>query len=187
MNDDLVSENGRVEAVHLSPAHGIGKHTQPSIRLLTGRGVEGDVHCSPTMQHRSRLPRQAADPNLRQVHLLHGELHDDLRARGFTVNAGQMGENVTTRGIDLLALPTGTRLHLGPTAVVELTGLRNPCQQLDGIQPGLMQATLRRQPDGRVLRLAGVMAIVIEDGIVRPGDDIRVSQPALPHHPLIPV
>src|SRR6185312_1699826 len=131
-----------VEAVSCSATHTMGKPNRGSVRLLTGLGVEGDAHLGETVKHRSRVARDPTEPNLRQVHLIHGELHDELRAAGFAVAAGEMGENVTTRGVDLLGLPTGARLHLGDTAVVEVTGLRNPCTQLDGVQPGLMAATL---------------------------------------------
>jgi MOSC domain-containing protein YiiM len=128
--------------------------------------------------------RDPSQPNLRQVHLIHAELHDELRAAGFAVSAGQMGENVTTRGVDLLGLPTGSRLRLGETAVIEVTGLRHPCVQLDRIQPGLMAATLDRDEQGNVVRKAGVMAIVVTGGKVRPVDSIHVELPAEPHRPL---
>ena len=133
------------------------------------------------------MARDPNQPNLRQVHLVHAELHDTLREQGFAVSAGQMGENVTTRGVDLLGLPTGARLHLGDVAVVEVTGLRNPCAQLDRIQPGLMGATLERTADGNLIRKAGVMAVVLKGGDVRPGDPIRVEPPPDPHRPLAPV
>jgi MOSC domain-containing protein YiiM len=133
------------------------------------------------------MARDPNQPNLRQAHLVHAELHDTLREQGFAVSAGQMGENVTTRGVDLLGLPTGARLHLGDVAVVEVTGLRNPCAQLDRIQPGLMEATLERTADGNLIRKAGVMAVVLEGGDVRPGDPIRVELPPDPHRPLVPV
>src|SRR6266853_1576819 len=135
---------GIVAAVSRSAKHTLAKPNEPSIRLLTGRGVEGDAHLGETVKHRSRVARDPSQPNLRQVHLIHAELHDELRTAGFAVSAGQMGENVTTCGVDLLRLPTGTRLHLGNTAVVEVTGLRNPCVQLDHLQPGLMAAVLER-------------------------------------------
>jgi MOSC domain-containing protein YiiM len=176
-----------VAAVHCSPAHTMRKPTSDAIRLLVGLGVEGDAHCGATVKHRSRVAQNPQQPNLRQVHLLHAELHDALAAAGFTVAAGQMGENVTTRGLDLLALPTGTRLHLGDGAIVELTGLRNPCVQLDGIQPGLMAATLDRDGEGNLIRKAGVMAIVIRGGVVRGGDPVQVVLPATPHRRLAPV
>lgn len=155
--------------------------------MLAGLGVEGDAHCGATVRHLGRLPRQASWPNLRQVHLIHGELHDDLVSRGFAVDPGGMGENITTRGIDLLSLPTGTRLRIGPSAVVEVTGLRNPCKQLDGLQSGLMEATLARDAQGELVRLAGVMGVVAIGGVVTPGDAIDVELPAPPHEPLQPV
>jgi MOSC domain-containing protein YiiM len=165
----------------------MAKPAQASIRLIAGLGVEGDVHAGETVKHRSRVARDPAQPNLRQVHLIHAELHDELRSQGFNVAAGAMGENVTTRGLDLLALPTGTLLHLGGEAVVEVTGLRNPCQQLDGIQPGLMKAVLDRGADGNLTRKAGVMAVVVEGGVVRAGDVIRVELPTGRHQALRPV
>ena len=179
--------SGTVQAVSCSPTHTFAKSNQGSIRLLTGLGVEGDAHLGKTVQHRSRVARDPSQPNLRQVHLIHAELHDELRAAGFVVSAGQMGENVTTRGIDLLGLPTGTRLRLGETAVVEVTGLRNPCLQLDHFQPGLMAAVLSRDEHGALIRKAGVMAIVLAGGEVRPGDPILVELPPAPYRPLEPV
>jgi MOSC domain-containing protein YiiM len=176
-----------VTAVSRSPTHTLSKPNQDSITLLTGLGVEGDAHLGETVQHLSRVARDPSQPNLRQVHLLHAELHDELRAAGFDLSAGQMGENITTRGIDLLGLPAGTRLHLGEQAVVEVTGLRNPCRQLEEIEPGLMAATLGRDAQGNLVRKAGVMGIVVADGEVRPGDGIRVEFPPAPHRPLEPV
>lgn len=173
-----------VEAVCRAPEHRLGKDPVPVIRLLAGVGVEGDVHAGATVRHRSRVARDPATPNLRQVHLIHGELHDELRERGFPVEAGTMGENVTTRGVDLLALPTGTRLTLGDAAVVELTGVRNPCVQLDGFRPGLMAAVLDRDEAGRLVRRSGVMAVVVTGGEVHPGDAIAVALPPAPHVPL---
>jgi MOSC domain-containing protein YiiM len=178
---------GIVEAVHLSPSHTLKKPGQLSIRLLAGLGVEGDAHMGATVKHRSRVKRDPGQPNLRQVHLIHGELHDELRGRGFAVHPGEMGENVTTRGIDLLALPVGTRLHLGAEAVVELTGLRNPCAQLDRIQPGLMAAVLDRTAEGLLIRKAGVMGIVLAGGDVHAADPIHIELPAGPPRALEPV
>jgi MOSC domain-containing protein YiiM len=178
---------GIVTAVSRSSTHSLGKCNRERIRLVTGLGVEGDAHLGVTVQHRSRVARDPTQPNRRQVHLIHAELHEELRAGGFAVSAGQMGENITTRGLDLLGLPTGTRLRLGETAVVEVTGLRNPCTQLDGLQPGLMAAVLGRDAEGRLVRKAGVVGIVLAGGDVRPGDSIRVELPALPHRPLEPV
>lgn len=179
--------SARVVAVSASPAHTMAKPNRPAIRLLAGLGVEGDAHLGVTVKHRSRVARDPSQPNLRQVHLVHAELHDELRARGFDLAPGEMGENVTTRGLDLLALPAGARLRLGPEAVVEITGLRNPCTQLDGLRPGLMQAVLDRGPDGAIVRKAGVMAVVVAGGTLRPGDAIAVELPAPPHRALEPV
>jgi MOSC domain-containing protein YiiM len=149
--------------------------------------VEGDAHSGATVKHRSRVARHPGRPNLRQVHLLHAELHDELRGAGFGLAPGQMGENVTTRGIDLLDLPTGTLLYLGATAIIEVTGLRDPCYQLNRLQRGLMSATLDRDEQGQLIRKAGVMAIVRLGGDVRPGDRIRVELPAGPPRPLVVV
>jgi MOSC domain-containing protein YiiM len=176
-----------VTAVSLSERHTLTKPNADSIRLLAGIGVESDAHSGVTVKHRSRVARDPSQPNLRQVHLVHAELHDALREQGLAVSAGQMGENVTTRGVDLLGLPEGARLHLGDRAIVEVTGLRNPCAQLDRIQPGLMRATLERAHDGSLVRKAGIMAVVLEGGEVRPGDPIRVELPPDPHRPLTPV
>lgn len=178
---------GVVTAVSRSAMHTLAKPTRDSIRLLAGLGVEGDAHQGETVKHRSRVARDPSGPNLRQVHLLQAELHEELRAGGFAVAAGQLGENPTTRGVDLLGLPAGTRLHLGEEAVVEVTGLRNPCVQLDEIQPGLMSATLGRDEHGRLVRKAGVMGIVLAGGDVRGGDPIRVELPPEPHRRLEPV
>ena len=176
-----------VAAVHRSATHTMSKSTLDSIQLVAGLGVDGDAHQGVTVKHRSRVARDPSQPNLRQVHLIHAELHDELAAAGFAVGAGQMGENVTTRDVDLLALPTGTRLYLGPTAVVEVTGLRNPCLQLEGIARGLMAAVLDRDERGELIRKAGVMGIVLAGGEVRAGDPVRVEPPAGPYRPLAPV
>ena len=175
---------GLVTAVGRSARHTFGKPTRDGIRLLAGLGVEGDAHMGETVKHRSRVRQDPSQPNLRQVHLVHAELHDELRAAGFDVSAGQMGENVTTRGVDLLGLPTGATLHLGETASVELTGLRNPCKQLDGLQPGLMRAVLDRDEGGNLVRKAGVMGVVVAGGEVRPGDGVRVELPPGPRRAL---
>lgn len=178
---------GSVTAVSRRVAHAPSKDNHPTIRLLVGLGIEGDAHAGSTVQHRSRVARDPHQPNLRQVHLIHAELHGELCSAGFQVSAGQMGENITTQGIALLDLPTGTRLRLGDEAIVEITGLRNPCTQLDSIQPGLMAAVLDRDEHGGLIRKAGVMTVVVAGGIVRPGDTINVELPPPPHHPLAPV
>jgi MOSC domain-containing protein YiiM len=176
----------RVTAVASRAEHALGKAARDRIRLLAGLGVEGDAHLGGTVQHRSRVRRDPTQPNLRQVHLIGAELHDELRSRGFAVGAGEMGENVTTCGLDLLGLPAGARLRLGAEAVVEVTGLRNPCTQLEGLAPGLMAAVLERDAGGALVRRAGVMAVVVTGGVVAPGDPIDVELPA-GHAPLEPV
>jgi len=178
---------GRVVAVHRSGRHTFSKFGEDAITLVAGAGVEGDAHAGATVKHRSRVRRDPTQPNLRQVHLIHAELFDQLVAAGFVVHPGELGENVTTAGVELLLLPAGTRLRLGPKALVEITGLRNPCSQLDRFQPGLMAAVLERRPDGSLARKAGVMAVVLEGGEVRPEDGIDVLLPAEPHRPLEPV
>jgi len=180
-------EGGRVVAVACSAAHRFSKATTPSIRLLAGLGVEGDAHCGVTVKHRSRVARDPTQPNLRQVHLIHTELIEGLQTGGFTVGPGVMGENITTEGLALLDLPTGARLRIGPDAVVEVTGLRNPCIQLDRYEQGLTQAVLGRGPNGELIRKAGVMGVVIHGGLVEPGHTIAVEMPAEPYRPLEPV
>ena len=179
--------NGRVVAVSQSSAHTMSKWNDSEIRLIAGIGVEGDAHSGQTVQHRSRVAIDPSQPNLRQVHLIHSELHSELQERGFPIAAGQMGENITTAGLDLLGLATGTRLHLGDEAVIEITGLRNPCSQLEGIQKGLMKAVLDRDERGNLIRKAGVMGIVISGGVVRPDDPIRVELPVGEQQALEPV
>lgn len=176
-----------VVAVHRDDGHCFSKPSVDVIVMRTGLGVEGDAHFGRTVQHLSRVRRDPSAPNLRQVHLIHDQLIDELVADGFTVGPGDMGENVTTRGVDLLALPTGTRLALGADALIEVTGLRNPCLQLDHFHDGLLPAVLDRAPDGSVIRKAGVMAVVLRDGDVRAGDEIVAELPAAPHEPLRPV
>jgi MOSC domain-containing protein YiiM len=175
---------GIVLAVSRCGEHTFTKPNVDAIRLLVGLGVEGDAHLGATVQHCSHVRRDPTMPNLRQVHLIHEELHEELRAAGFKVAAGIIGENVTTRGIDLLGLPAGTRLHLGKAAVVEVTGLRNPCRQLDRYQQGLTAALLGQGPNGELIRKAGIMSIVLTGGEVRPGDSIGVELPPLPHRPM---
>ncbi|MBQ0822369.1 MOSC domain-containing protein [Microvirga sp. HBU67558] len=173
-----------VTAVSASPSHSFSKPNQDVIRLLAGLGVEGDAHLGTTVKHRSRVAKDPNQPNLRQVHLIHAELHDELREAGFDVRAGAMGENVTTRGIDLLGLPTGARLLIGDRAVIEVTGLRNPCVQIDRFQKGLMKAVLGRDAHGNLVRKSGIMGVVVEDGEVRAGDAVRLELPSGPYRPL---
>ena len=176
--------SGVVLAVSRSPTHTFSKPNHTSIRLLAGLGVEGDAHMGQTVKHRSRVAADPTQPNLRQVHLIHAELHDELQLAGFSVMAGDMGENITTRGIDLLGLPTGARLHIGERAVVEVTGLRNPCDQLDQFQSGLKAAVLGRDDQGNLIRKAGVMGIVLASGEVQIGDLISIELPQPPYRPL---
>ncbi|MFD2091340.1 MOSC domain-containing protein [Blastococcus deserti] len=167
--------------------HRFGKRPATEIRLVAGVGVEGDAHAGKTVQHRSRVAADPTRPNLRQVHLIAAELLTELAAVGFDVEPGQLGENVTTHGLDLLALPRATRLRLGAHAVVEVTGLRNPCRQIDAFRPGLLSDLVGRAPDGSVVRRAGVMAVVLAGGTVRPADPIAVRLPTGPHQALAPV
>lgn len=178
--------SGRVVAVSAKPGHGVNKTNRALIRLLAGEGVEGDAHRGARVKHRSRRRRDPTQPNLRQVHLLHAELFEELAAKGFAVTPGLMGENVTTSGVDLLGLPEGAIVRLGDAAVVQISGLRNPCYQLDELQQGLMAACLDKR-SGELVRKAGVMAVVLAGGEVRAGDAIAVELPLGPHRPLQPV
>ena len=176
--------SAKVVAVSRSKSHSFSKSTEMSIRLLKGLGVEGDAHMGETVKHRSRVRVDPTQPNLRQVHLVQSELFDELRQKGFSIHPGDIGENIATSGIDLLGLPTGAVLHIGGSAVVEITGLRNPCSQLDGFQKGLTAAVLDRDSAGNLIRKAGIMGIVREGGDISPGDAIRVELPAEPHRAL---
>lgn len=181
---NIQTMQAQVIAVHRSRGHHFSKDEAPAITLIEGHGVQGDAHCGITVKHRSRVARDPFAPNLRQVHLMHDELFDELRARGFDVLPGGLGENITTHGIDLLALPEGTELHLGDEAVVKLTGLRNPCGQIDNFKRGLMAAVLHKTADGKLVRKSGVMGIVLQGGSVRTLQTIRVKLPASPHQAL---
>lgn len=176
-----------IEAVHRDAEHGFGKQRVQEIRLLEGLGVEGDAHAGVLVQHLSRVRRDPTQPNLRQVHLIHAELLDEADAGGHVVAPGDLGENVTTRGIDLLSLPSGTRLHLGDDAVVRVTGLRNPCLQIEAFEKGLLRQMVGRAHDGSVIRKAGVMGVVTHGGLVRAGDPVAAVIPEEPHQPLAPV
>ena len=172
-----------VVAVHSSGRHSFSKAPKESIRLIENWGVEGDAHAGPTDQHLYHIRRFGQQPNLRQVHLIHAELLDEVRTRGHSVLPGELGENISTRNLDLLGLPTGTRLRIGAEAIVELTGLRNPCRQIEAFQPGLLAHVVERRPAGLV-RKGGVMSIVVKGGIVRPADRIEIELPPAPHAPL---
>ncbi|MER5202706.1 MOSC domain-containing protein [Streptomyces sp. NPDC002825] len=175
---------GTVTTVSSNGTYSFTKPNRESITLLAGLGVEADVHAGVTVKHRSRVAQDPTQPNLRQVHLIHAELFDEVAGAGFEVAPGDLGENVTTRGIDLLGLPTGTLLHLGAQAVVEVTGLRNPCAQIDNFRHGLLKQVLGRDENGEIVRKAGIMGVVLIGGEVRPGDPVRVELPAGPHRPL---
>lgn len=175
---------GHVVAVNRSGTHTFSKKSEERIRLIAGFGVEGDAHAGATVKHRSRVAMNPLQPNLRQVHLIHAELHEELREGGFDFSPGDLGENVTTRGIDLLALPTGTRLHLGSDVVVEVKGLRCPCAQVEHFQAGLLAAVISRDANGKVVMKTGVMGVVIKGGDVEPDDVIQAELPPEPHIPL---
>jgi MOSC domain-containing protein YiiM len=176
-----------VVAVHRDAEHRFSKDTVHEIVLVEGLGVEGDAHAGTTVQHLSRVRRDPTQPNLRQVHLIHSELFDEVAADGFTMAPGLIGENVTTRGVDLLALPEGSLLRLGSEAVVEITGLRNPCVQINGVEDGLMKRLVSVDADGETVRLAGVMSVVRSGGTVRAGDAITVELPVGERRALQPV
>lgn len=173
----------KVIALSKSASHTLKKENYNSLELLKGLGVNGDAHMGKNVKHRSRVARNPYQLNLRQVHLIHGELLEELKTNGYHIIPGQMGENITTSGIDLLSLPKDTILKIGVSSI-QITGLRNPCYQLDGIQPGLMKAVLDKDADGNLIRKAGVMAIVLEGGTIETGDEISIEYPEKPHQAL---
>ena len=172
-----MNSTGTVVSVNRDREHCFSKPAAADITLVAGIGIEGDAHAGETVQHLHRLTTTPGAPNLRQVHLIHSELFEELESDGFGVSAGDLGENVTTSGIDLLGLPRGTLLHLGAEAIVEVTGLRNPCSQINRFGPGLMKAVVGTADDGAVVRKSGIMSIVTRGGVVRPGDVVRVEPP----------
>ncbi|MCX0247694.1 MOSC domain-containing protein [Streptomyces drozdowiczii] len=176
--------SGTVTAVSRNETYSFTKPNRDSVTLLAGLGVEGDVHAGVTVKHRSRVAQDPTQPNLRQVHLIQEELFEEVRVLGFEVKPGDLGENITTRGIDLLALPVGTLLRLGDEAVVEVTGLRNPCMQIDNFRSGLLKQVVGRDEAGNIVRKAGIMSVVTVGGEVGPGDRVRIELPAEPHRPL---
>jgi len=180
----VINDQPTVVAVSRDGDHRFSKPQTQKILLLAGLGVQGDAHAGTTVQHRSRFAADPTQPNLRQVHLIHAELLAELGEQGFDVQPGQLGENITTRNLDLLALPRGTQLRIGAEAVVEVTGLRNPCAQINSFQPRLLNAVLGRDDNGEVVRKAGIMSVVVQGGPIMPGDDIEVCPPAEPHHAL---
>ena len=175
-----------VVSVHSKAIHAFSKDAVKEIRLIAGHGVEGDAHFGVTVKHRSRVAKNPLQPNLRQVHLIHQELLDDLKAKGLHVAPGQMGENITTIGIPLLDLSAGTLIHIGSSAIIQVTGLRNPCAQIENFMPGLLRAVLDRAPNGDLLRKAGIMGTVVESGPIFSGDEITWTSPCK-HIPLQPV
>jgi MOSC domain-containing protein YiiM len=177
----------QVVAVHKDHTHSFSKAAVPSIELVSGHGVRDDAHYGVTVKHRSRVAKDPTQPNLRQVHLIHEELFAEVAEQGLQVQHGQMGENITTRGINLLALSTGTKLKIGAHAIVEITGLRNPCAQIENFRPGLLSAVLEHSADGFLIRKAGVMGIVLEGGIVQANDTIELMHEPREFKPLLPV
>ncbi|WP_030567605.1 MOSC domain-containing protein [Streptomyces aureocirculatus] len=176
--------SGTVTAVSSNGEYSFTKPNRDSVTLLAGLGVEGDIHAGVTVKHRSRVAHDPTQPNLRQVHLIHEELFAEVGAEGFTVTPGDLGENITTRGIDLLGLPVGTLLHIGDEAVLEVTGLRNPCRQIDAFQGGLLKQVVGRDAAGNLVRKTGIMSVVREGGVVRPGDTVKAVLPDGPRRPL---
>ncbi len=178
----------RIHSVSLNPQHGFSKVPQPSIQLIAGEGIEGDAHRGRTTQHLYLKRKDPTLPNLCQVHLLAAEKLEELATNGFTIHPGDLGENILTTGIDLLTLPTGTLLHLGLQAIVEVTGLRTPCSQIDAFRKGLQQQMWGpRDTTNQKTRRAGIMSTVHTGGLVYPNDTIRITLPPEPHIPLGPV
>ncbi len=173
-----------VIAVSLSETHSFSKPNQPAIQLIEDFGVDGDAHSGKTVKHRYLAAKDPSRPNILQVHLIHAELFDELEIKGFRVRPGELGENITTRGIDLLGLPTGTTLKIGEEAVVKLTALRSPCKQIDDFQNGLVKEVLYKDEEGNLVRKTGVMGIVLKGGIVQPGNSLVVELPPKPHQKL---
>lgn len=176
--------SGQVIALSKRSIHAISKLNYPKLKLITGIGVEGDVHAGKTIKHRSRVAVDPTQINLRQVHLIHSELFEELQQKGFHIHAGQMGENITTKGIKLLQLPRHTLLHIGKEVILEVTGLRNPCAQLNGLQKGLLKAVVEYDKQGKLIRKAGIMSIVRQGGWLKLGDNITIE---LPHPPFLPL
>lgn len=171
---------GQVVAVAMHGSHRFSKQIVPEILIVEGLGVDGDAHQGATVKHRSRVKADPTQPNLRQVHLIHSELFDEVAAQGFRVGPADLGENITTKGIDLLGLPRGAHLMVGEEVPLEVTGLRNPCAQIDNWQKGLLSAVLDRGPSGELIRKSGIMSVVLKGGRVRAGDRIVVELPEPP-------
>jgi MOSC domain-containing protein YiiM len=230
--------DGSVTAVNRSGEYSFSKPGREQIVLVPGLGVQGDVHAGVTVRHRSRVRADPHQPNMRQVHLIQGELFHEVGEQGYTVSPGNLGENVTTRGLDLLGLPRGAVLRFGVEAksegggqnegegengsardviaaarrvtlsaeseravaaleaavereagfdqrpAVVITGLRNPCGQIDNFEEGLLGEVAYKDEEGRFVRKAGVMGVVLRGGVVRPGDPVTVDLPPAPHEAL---
>ena len=179
----LSRRTGSVVAVSRSAKHGFSKEVQTSITLLAGRGVEGDAHAGETVQHLYRVKLDPTAPNLAQVHFLHAELLDEMGPQGYALAPGAMGENVLTQGLDLLGMPTGALFRIGE-AVVEISGIRDPCKKIDALGKGLTKRLFDRAADGMLMRKAGIMGVVRQGGAIRPGDTIEVELPPGPHRRL---
>lgn len=177
-------KNGLVLSVNKSDAHTFSKYPADNITLLEGLGVQGDAHMGKTVKHRSRVKKDPTQPNLRQVHLIHKELFEELSQKGYQIQPGNMGENITTQNLDLLNLPKNTILKIGDNAQVQITGLRNPCKQLNDFQSGLMNELVFKDETGKIIRKSGIMGIVLTSGVIKPGDSIEVEYPPLPHEEL---
>ncbi|GAA3595784.1 MOSC domain-containing protein [Flavivirga amylovorans] len=174
-------KEGIVKSVSKSRTHTFSKNICDKIILIKGLGVEGDAHMGEKVKHRSRVAKDPNQPNLRQIHLIHSELFKELKNKGFKVLDGELGENITTEGIDLLNLPKNTILTIGDTSKIKITGLRNPCKQIDLIQKGLMKAVLDKDKEGNLIRKAGIMGVVLEGGEIKVGDKIIIELPQKPY------
>ena len=174
---------GTVVAVHRNSSHSFSKESVEAIQVIEGVGVKGDAHSGRTVQHLSRVKIDPTQPNLRQVHLIHSELFEEVAQAGFDVRPGALGENITTAGIDLLALGRDTLLHIGPQVVLRVTGLRNPCAQIDTFAPGLLKQVAVKTDTG-IVRKAGIMTVALTGGKIRAGDIILTEPPSGPLIPL---
>jgi MOSC domain-containing protein YiiM len=173
---------GTVVAVASKEKHEFSKRTRHAITLVEDHGVEGDVHAGRVIQHRYLAKKMPVMPNNRQVHLIASELFTELGLSGFNVSPGELGENITTAGLDLTNLPLGTRLRLGSSAVVEITGLRTPCSLIDRFQKGLKRAMIMKHEQPRFR--CGVLGVAKATGKIAPGDPIIVELPSFSLQPL---
>jgi MOSC domain len=174
---DALSLQGTVVAVAADRGHRFSKPTRDRIVLLEGHGVEGDAHAGPFVRHRYLARRRPRVPNLRQVHLIPSELFRSLSEAGFEVAAGDLGENITTTGLDLERMPLGTLIEFGLMAMIELTGLRTPCVLIDRFQAGLKRQVLSSDETGPPFK-CGVLGVVRSGGPVAAGDAARARLPS---------